>query len=297
MTSAESSAAPPRQQAPSAEQLPPLVARTPLGIFDEAITLLRIRPLFFLGTALLAFVPARGFALLAPGADLRGVRLDQFFDILIANVFDSTAVTATVVRLGLESLALFIVATVFAEVVATWFTGQSLPNRTLALNAAKRFPAIGLAWVLTKAAMVVSAPLTAGIMALFFGAFFAVVAPIMGAEGLGPIDAIRRSMQLATSRMGQVILTFIVTGVGALIIRTAVRSTPALILGQFGLTEQLPDWLVGGLFEVVSGVVSLAFVAAASVVLYLDLRVRREGIDLTLAVNDLFSRKRGGVRG
>lgn len=42
----------------------------------------------------------------------------------------------------------------------------------------------------------------------------------------------------------------------------------------------------------ISGVVALAFTGAASVVLYLDLRVRREGIDLTMAIADLFPQPR-----
>jgi len=268
-----------------------------LGLFDEAIVLLRVRPALFLGLALAAFVPARGLALLAPGADLRGVRLDQFLDIVIANVFNGDEIAATIVRLALESFALFMVASVYAEIVAAWYTGRNLAGRELAWHALKRVPAAGAAWLLAKVAMVLAAPLTIGILTLFIGTFLAVVAPILGAEGCGPISAMRRSLQFSSSRLGHVMLTFIVTGLGALIIRTTIRSTPVLILGQFGLTALLPEWLVSGVFEVASGAVSLAFTAAVSVVLYLDLRVRREGIDLTLAMGDLFSHRQAGARG
>lgn len=250
--------------------------------------MLRVRPRLFLGIALLLFLPARGLALLVPGADLRGVRLDQFLDILITNILDVDEIGATIARLALESIVLFIAATMYAEIVAGWFSGQSTSKKDLALNALKRLPAIGVVWVLTKAAMVLAAPLTVGVLGLIFGSFFSLAAPVLGAEGLGPIDTIRRSLSLVSSRLGHVLLTFIVTGLGAIIIRLAVRSAPALLLGQFGLAEALPEWLVGGVFEVVSGVVALAFTAAASVVLYLDVRVRREGIDLTMAIGDLF---------
>ena len=94
MIGAESSGATGRHDVPSAEQLPPLVARTPLAIFDEAITLLRIRPWLFLGIAALLFLPARGLALLAPGADLRGARLDRFLDVLVDNIFNPDEIGA-----------------------------------------------------------------------------------------------------------------------------------------------------------------------------------------------------------
>ena len=195
-------------------------------------------------------------------------------------------------RLSLESFALFLTATIYGEIVAGWFAGRNPELKTLAINTAKRLPGVAVAWAITKVAQVLSAPLTLGVLALILGAFFALVAPLMGAEGAGPIEAIRRSTKFVTSRLGHVLWTFIVTGLGAIVLRLAIRSSPSIILGQFGLSEAIPEWIVSGLFEVASGVIALAFVASASIVLYLDVRVRREGIDLTMAVDELFTSPR-----
>ena len=47
-------------------------------------------------------------------------------------------------------------------------------------------------------------------------------------------------------------------------------------------------WVLVAIGSVIAGVVSTTFLAAATVALYLDIRVRREGIDLQLLIPDLF---------
>ena len=60
---------------------------------------------------------------------------------------------------------------------------------------------------------------------------------------------------------------------------------------------QLPLWLTAGVVDLIGAVVATSFVAASSTVLYLDLRVRREGIDLEMAMSHAFSTSAPAQRG
>ena len=82
----------------------------------------------------------------------------------------------------------------------------------------------------------------------------------------------------------------LVAGAGQ-IIGASIRFAPVLILNQLNV----PLFITGEVFEVIATVVVVSFTAATSVVLYLDLRVRREGIDLYLAIDKAFGS--GGRRG
>jgi len=279
----------PKQRVPTAEQLPPLVARSPLAIFDEAVTLLRVRPVLFLSIAGIVLLPMRGITALIPGVELRGVRPDQLTDIFIDNLARPGALGVTVTSFVLESIALMVVAATYAEVTTRWISGHATDGKELAKNAVRRFLAVLGAWIIAKLAMAAASVFTLGIGGFVMGTFFAITAPILGAERLGPYAAIRRSMSLVSSKVGQTMLVFICTGLGAFLMRLAIKQAPAIVISQFfGGQLPLPDWAIVGVFDVIGSVVALSFVAASSVVLYLDLRVRREGIDLRMAIDNTF---------
>ena len=82
------------------------------------------------------------------------------------------------------------------------------------------------------------------------------------------------------------VAVYSLAGIGGLVMRLVIEFTPSII----GLELlQLPLWLISGVFDLLAAVISTAFVAAASTVLYLDLRVRREGIDLDMAMSRAFT--------
>ena len=135
---------------------------------------------------------------------------------------------------------------------------------------------------------------TVGLGVLVVGPILIVTAPIMGAERVGPLRALRRSTTLAAPKFVYCLFVFGVTGLGALLMRLMIEFVPSFLgLELLGL----PLWAVSGVADVVASVVQIAFVAAAANVLYLDLRVRREGIDLYLATQRVFGGERSGVGG
>lgn len=293
VTGAESNAAPGRPHlAPGAEELPPLVARSPLGIFDEAMTFIRIRPKQLLSIAALLMVPAKALAAIVPGSALRRARPEQIVDLIIENVIGVESALANIASYGFESLALFLIAVMYGEVAASWFVGQAPTNRELFARTFRRFHKLFAIWLIAKVLILMGGLLSMGIAGMLVAVLFAVTAPLMGAERMRLRDALQRSANLASAKLGQTSLVFIVTGLGAMLIRLAIKQSPSLILSQFTGGARPPDWIVFGITDVAGSVFAAAFLAGASVVLYLDLRVRREGIDLDLAIGRTFPRNR-----
>ena len=279
---------------PTVEQLPPLTARSALGVFDEAITMLRLSPTTLLGIAIIVLLPLRLVALAAPGSALRDARPDQLLDIFVGNLSEPGAVLAAFVTLVLESLALFAVAASFGEVLAHWYAGRSRSIADALVASIRRSPGLLVAWVVVHLLEALVAVFTVGLGVLAVGPILMVTAPIMGAERVGPFRALRRSTTLAAPKYVYCLFVFVLTGLGALLMRLMIEFVPSFLgLELLGL----PLWAVSGVADVVASVVQIAFVAAAANVLYLDLRVRREGIDLYLATQRVFEREPSRARG
>ena len=279
---------------PSGVELPPLVPRTPLGVFDEAITVLRLDPTLLFGIALAILLPLRVVALSVPGSPLRDARPDEILDIFVGNLSAPGAVLAAAVTLLFESLALFAVAAAYGEVLARWYAGVPITISDALVSSIRRTIPLVVAWTIVHLAEAVSALFTVGIGVLFVGPILIVTAPVIGAERAGPLRALRRSVDLTSSELVRAVMIFVTTGGGALLIRLMIESVPSVI--GFSLFD-LPWWAVNGVADVVATVVQLAFVAAAANVTYIDLRVRREGIDLYSANNSAFGETAVGSHG
>lgn len=288
MTGLQSNAATRRPlRVPTAEELPPLLARSPLAIFDEAITFLRIQPGLLLGITLIVLIPLRLIAVAMPGSPLRDARPDQLIDIFVGNLSQPGAVAAAAITVILESVALFTVASIYGELVASWYSGRAVTAADLLLASIKRSPVIVAAWFIVHALEFGGAIATLGIGGIIVGVFLTVTAPIIGAEKAGPIVALRRSVSLVSSKIGHTLAVYSLAGIGAVIMRLVIEFAPSFL----GLELlQLPLWLTAGVADLLAAVVATAFVAASSTVLYLDLRVRREGIDLDMAMSRAYSR-------
>ena len=269
---------------PTLEELPPLLARTPLAVIDEALTFLRINPGLFFGLSAIIVIPLQLILLVLPGSSLRGNRPDRTIDIIIGSLDQPGAIANGLGTLVFASISLFAVASVYGQLTAAWYSQRSVSPSDLLVAAFKRVPFILGAWTLTHVIIILLGSFTFGILGLFAGVLFAVVAPVMGAEELGAIGAIKRSRDLATSKLGQTLIVYVLVAGAGQIIGASIRFAPVLILNQLNV----PLFITGEVFEVIATVVVVSFTAATSVVLYLDLRVRREGIDLYLAIDKAF---------
>lgn len=268
--------------------------RTPLAIVDEALTFLRINPSLLLGLAAIIVLPLQLLILVLPGSSLRGNRPDRVVDILISSVDQPSAVANAFGNLVFESLSLFAIASVYGQIMASWYSRTSMTPTQLLSASLKRSPTILAVWTITHVLIVIGGVFSLGLLVVLIGTFFIVAAPAMGAEGLGIGDTLKRSRELSLAKFIHCVVVYVAVGVGSQVMDFSLRLAPTLILGQLNV----PVWITEGVFDVVASVIVASFTAATAVVLYLDLRVRREGIDLYMALEKNFdpskvARRRG----
>jgi hypothetical protein len=131
-----------------------------------------------------------------------------------------------------------------------------------------------------------------GLVIGFGGAFALVYAyvklslasPALVMEGVGVVESLRRSWALVRGSwwrvLGILILSAIITS-----LLTTVVTIPITLVATLatGVSESLvPTVLASGVATLVAGIVTLPFSAAVTGLLYIDLRMRREALDIEL---------------
>ena len=114
---------------------------------------------------------------------------------------------------------------------------------------------------------------------------FVAVAPVIGVEGGGAMAAVRRSVRLVRPRYFPVMGIALLMGLVATLLSTALSALPQVIAAWDG-----DWWPVLAVGNIAAEIVVMPFVAAATVLLYFDLRVRTEGLDLEMAAGRVFDR-------
>jgi hypothetical protein len=116
--------------------------------------------------------------------------------------------------------------------------------------------------------------------------WFLVTAPVIGAERLGPIKAMRRSARLVSRRFWPVMGLTLLSGIVAALFGYAIGLVPttlSLFVGTDGY-----GWLLTAAAAILTSLITMPIVAATTVLIYLDLRVRTEGLDLELDAIEAF---------
>ena len=125
-------------------------------------------------------------------------------------------------------------------------------------------------------------------LAVVLMALFVVTAPVIGAEDLGPVAALRRSARLTRRAFWRVLGIALLSIVVEEMFVTAVAILPTLVSAWLG-TDGI-GWVLSVAVNLLTTMVTLPIVAGITVSLYLDLRIRTEGLDLELAAIDAFRR-------
>jgi hypothetical protein len=125
-------------------------------------------------------------------------------------------------------------------------------------------------------------------LALYFG-FWAVSAPALLLEKLGPFAALRRSYRLVRGSFWRVFGIGLLTALIAYIVRQIFTVPFSLIGGVFtgfqggkGFSGALIQLLITDIGTILAGAVVYPFTAGVAALLYLDLRMRQEGLDVDL---------------
>lgn len=266
--------------------LPTVVLRpmTAADILDGGFAVVKARPRRILGLAAAFVVPAELAVALVRQDALRGSGLVELFSAdptltrepatggELAAQWAAWAF-ATVV----PAMALVCLAAAVGHLVSQWIMGRDAPAGEMA-------GAVGRSWwPLLASFIVVKLAEAASLLLCYVGLvfvmpLFVVVAPVVGVERVGGAEAIRRSVHLVRNRYFPVMGVALLMALVSTLLDEALAALPQALVAWDG-----DWWPLLALGATASSIVVMPFVAAATVLLYLDLRVRTEGLDLEMA--------------
>jgi hypothetical protein len=186
----------------------------------------------------------------------------------------------------IPAIALVCVAAAVGHLVGQWTMGRDAPaGEMLGVVGRRWWPLLG-SFVLVKLAE------GAGLFGCYIGtafvmALFVPVAPIIGVVGTGALDALRRSVRLTRPRYFPTMGVALLMGVVSWLLANALSALPQALAAWVGFED---GWPLLALGSIIAQIVVLPFVASATVLLYFDLRVRTEGLDLEMTAIDVLDR-------
>ncbi len=260
-------------------------------LLDGAFAVIKCRPRTVFTIAAVILVPVHLIAAFAQRNNSIGASIDNLTNTL--NTGQSTGTSDSQVftvyaASALAALALFFLGGAIGRLVSAWYAGGDITASEALRASFRRTPALVAAFALLLPLKLL------GLCGFYFGALvpvtlFSLTAPAMVIEGLGPINGARRSWRLIARRFWFCILVVLLAVIGSGILTNVLGGVPEYLAG---LLPSPFDWIGTGIVSsAVSMVVTTALVSM-SVLLYLDLRIRTEGLDIELQAADAFARAR-----
>jgi hypothetical protein len=282
--------APPSPTVPDVPRIS-LHPRTVADILDGGFAVLKARPRRILALTAAFVVPVQ---LLAAFLQRNATSFTDLGSLLSADptvleeeeAVSSWEILAPFLVLIVTGVALVCVAAAIAHLVTQWTMGRDPAAGELFGVVGRRL------WPLLASFVLVKLAETVGAFACYLGipfvmTLFLVVAPVVAVEGEGPLRAMGRSARLVRPRyfpsMGIALLMALVSELLGL----ALAALPQVLAAWIGLER---GWPLLALGAIAAELIVLPFVAAATVLLYLDLRVRTEGFDIEMAAVDVLDR-------
>ena len=193
---------------------------------------------------------------------------------------DGVALAGVGITFLLNALMGLLATAACLRAVSAAYLGDDVTwQQSLRFGLRKLFP-------LVVATIVVAVCVFFGIFGFLIGAVFvfvrlAVVTPALVVEDIGPLKAVGRSWRLVKGRwwstFGTTLIAYLLVGAIGQLIQTLLIA-PAFASGD----NEVLGATMTGVGQVVSNAITLPLQAAILTVLYYDLRVRKEGLDLAL---------------
>jgi hypothetical protein len=255
-------------------------------------------------------------------SDLRQISADAGQTLSNAQAHRLFSDFAAVVPAGLALLALDVIVELVLTGMLTAVIGGGVLGRKMSMGeawrlGAPRLPAIlgaiilsGLCilgvWVALTVIVIVLAlvhlgagavaiGILGGIAALcvtvWLGIKFSLAVPIVVLEHEGPVNALRRSWRLVSRSwwrvFGVLLLAAIIVIIAGLVLQVPFALLEALAGGSGGMlgvagTRTAGAIIIAAVGSIVAGAVTRPISAGVTVLLYLDMRMRKEGLDLAL---------------
>lgn len=277
----------------------PLRPMTSADVLDGAWAILKRRPGTVLGISAIIVVPVV-LAVTWLSRDLTSSSLDLFNVNFGAgsNVSSQSSrqvdqfanLTRLAVLLIIETMPYMLLGGAIGRLVSAWYAGGNMTAWQACVASFKRAPALLSAWFLLLFAKVPAVAICFGypFVAVVPVSFFCVVAPAIVIEGLGPIRGIQRSATLVSRRFWPVLGIVCLATLVEQIVRSALGLIPDL-LAFFSVGRGTLSEVVSTMAQAGAHLITAPVLAGASVLVYLDLRVRTEGLDLELSATDAFA--------
>lgn len=258
-------------------------------LLDAGITVLKTRPRTVLTITAAFVLPAQLAVAVVQRDVLSSTSFTEIFNdpsLAGSSTSGSNTNPGLVLLVGLlPSLLLPFVAGALGRLVAAWRAGGDMSAGAALRAAGRKWWVLLVAWLLTHLAEGV-AMVAFFIPAILLMALWQVAAPAIVVEDLGPIAGLRRSGRLAMTNFWPVVLAVLGAGFVHYVLDAMLPLLTQLIGTAMGADG---GWIVLSIGNLLTSLITTAFLAAFSVVLYLDLRVRSEGLDLQLEADRHFS--------
>lgn len=265
----------------------PLAPATLTDMLDGGWRLLHRRPGTLLGLSAMFLAPAAVLSGLGAAAVDTDIQSTLGFQTFATNTaFPLAAFLAMLASAALRSLGVLYLGVALTYVVLAAQSGTPLGAMAAAKAALRRSGAVLGSWpLLTLASIVayVACFLPLGVWLTFT----AVVAPVIAAEGVGPIAAIGRSFSLVARRFWTALGVVMLSSLVAYVLTTVVTLIPQLIARLLPWGAQ---WAVNSVAAWMAATLITGPLVISSILLYLDLRVRTEGLDLRQRATAAFAR-------
>ena len=182
-------------------------------------------------------------------------------------------------------LSYFFLGGALSRLVAAWYGGRDLTAREAVVASLKK------GHIYLAAFLLLLIPKAVASLCLFPLAFviplFMLTAPAITLEDLGPLAGISRSFNLVRRRYWPVVWIWLLSYVLEFVVENLLALIP-LLLSQFVPALHDVDALEPA-FAGFASLITAPFVVGVCVLLYLDLRVRTEGLDLELEAAAAFA--------
>jgi len=206
---------------------------------------------------------------------------DYLSDPAVANSGSNDAgpAIAAVAALILSAVTLGLVTAAVAHLVGQWTMGRDAP-------AGEMMGAVGRKWfAVVVAVLAVKVIQVLGLVVCYLGLLFVFplfvpATPVIVMESTGPFAALGRASQLVRRRYWNVMGTALLIGAAGLLLTFALSLLPQAVALAIGFRI---GWPLAALGRIAAETVVVPFTAAATVLLYLDLRVRTEGLDIEMS--------------
>jgi hypothetical protein len=266
---------------------------TVADILDGAFAVLKGSPARIIGVVAVFVVPVQILAAFLQRDILNGQGLSELIQggdaSLVAASNQNQSASATfapfLLLLG-QAVVLPFAAGAIMKLVSGWYAGRDPSFGELLGAVGRKWWVLFLAWCMVHLVEGVFA-IACFLPALIPMTWFCITAPVAMAEDLGPVAAMKRSYQLTKRRFWPSLGVCFLTGVVAYMLDQVLGLVPDTVALIIGTDVGWPLLAVGG---VLSQLITMPLVAAGATLLYLDLRVRSEGLDIELDAIDLFDR-------